>query len=64
MDAEDGRVRLPLPIPEEIAKLPAGGGEGFNRLIFEKSPYRLQHARNSVDWWPPWGDAAFDKARE
>lgn len=33
-----------------------------NRLIHEKSPYLLQHARNPVDWYP-WGDEAFAKAR-
>ena len=63
MDAEEGHVRLPLPTPEEISKLPADGGAEFNRLIFEKSPYLLQHVRNPVDWWP-WGDAAFEQARK
>jgi uncharacterized protein len=33
-----------------------------NRLINEKSPYLLQHARNPVDWYP-WGEEAFAKAR-
>jgi len=33
-----------------------------NRLIREKSPYLLQHARNPVDWHP-WSDGAFDRAR-
>lgn len=33
-----------------------------NRLIFETSPYLLQHAENPVDWFP-WGTAAFDKAK-
>ncbi|WP_121614704.1 thioredoxin domain-containing protein [Virgibacillus halodenitrificans] len=33
-----------------------------NRLIFEKSPYLLQHATNPVDWYP-WGEAAFNKAK-
>ncbi len=33
-----------------------------NRLIREKSPYLLQHARNPVDWYP-WCDEAFDRAR-
>ena len=32
-----------------------------NRLIREKSPYLLQHARNPVDWYP-WGDEAFARA--
>ncbi|MHC1742094.1 MAG: thioredoxin domain-containing protein [Syntrophobacteraceae bacterium] len=34
-----------------------------NRLEHEKSPYLLQHAHNPVDWYP-WGDEAFQKARE
>jgi len=33
-----------------------------NRLIREKSPYLLQHARNPVDWYP-WCDEAFERAR-
>lgn len=42
--------------------LPADGGERFNRLIFARSPYLLQHAENPVDWYE-WGAAAFDRAR-
>ena len=34
-----------------------------NRLINELSPYLLQHAYNPVDWYP-WGDEAFDRARQ
>src|SRR5512147_2092041 len=34
-----------------------------NRLAQEKSPYLLQHAENPVDWYP-WGEEAFQKARE
>ena len=34
-----------------------------NRLSLEKSPYLLQHAHNPVDWYP-WGEEAFEKARE
>ena len=34
-----------------------------NRLAGENSPYLLQHAHNPVDWYP-WGDRAFEKARE
>ena len=34
-----------------------------NRLAAERSPYLLQHAENPVDWYP-WGQEAFDKARE
>jgi uncharacterized protein YyaL (SSP411 family) len=33
-----------------------------NRLINESSPYLLQHAHNPVDWYP-WGNEAFEKAR-
>ena len=33
-----------------------------NRLINEKSPYLLQHAYNTVDWYP-WGEEAFEKAK-
>jgi hypothetical protein len=32
-----------------------------NRLIYEKSPYLLQHAENPVDWFP-WGEEAFARA--
>ncbi|MDI3328901.1 MAG: thioredoxin domain-containing protein [Alicyclobacillaceae bacterium] len=33
-----------------------------NRLIYETSPYLLQHAYNPVDWYP-WGEEAFEKAK-
>ena len=36
--------------------------KGHNRLIFEKSPYLLQHADNPVDWYP-WGPEPFEEAR-
>ncbi len=52
----------PIPTPETIRTLPPDGGPEYNRLVFEKSPYLLQHARNPVDWYP-WGEAAFEKAR-
>ncbi|MBL0225678.1 MAG: thioredoxin domain-containing protein [Geobacteraceae bacterium] len=42
--------------------LPSDGGERYNRLIFARSPYLLQHAENPVDWYE-WGDAAFELAR-
>jgi len=35
----------------------------MNRLAGETSPYLLQHAENPVDWLP-WGDEAFERARE
>ena len=34
-----------------------------NRLIYESSPYLLQHADNPVDWYP-WGKEAFEKAHK
>jgi hypothetical protein len=47
----------------DTSLLPADGGDHYNRLIFESSPYLLQHATNPVDWYP-WGQEAFDAARE
>ncbi|HAW99475.1 MAG TPA: hypothetical protein DCX67_13150, partial [Opitutae bacterium] len=41
--------------------MPKDGGKEFNRLIFESSPYLLQHARNPIDW-RPWGEEAFAEA--
>ena len=55
--------RKALPSPEVIAELPADGGEEFNRLVFSKSPYLLQHARNPVDWHE-WGPEAFELAAQ
>lgn len=34
-----------------------------NGLIFQKSPYLLQHAENPVDWYP-WSEEAFEKAKK
>ncbi|MFN8242896.1 MAG: thioredoxin domain-containing protein [Ferruginibacter sp.] len=34
-----------------------------NRLLYETSPYLLQHAHNPVDWYP-WGPEALQRARE
>jgi Highly conserved protein containing a thioredoxin domain len=34
-----------------------------NKLAEEKSPYLLQHQFNPVNWYP-WGDEAFEKAKE
>jgi uncharacterized protein YyaL (SSP411 family) len=60
--AAHGQTRRPTPSKEEVAKLPPDGGAEFNRLVFEGSPYLLQHARNPVDWYP-WGEEAFARAR-
>ena len=59
---EDRPPQRRMPSAEELQGLPPGGGPEFNRLVFEKSPYLLQHARNPVHWYP-WGDAAFERAR-
>ena len=48
--------------PDLIKDLPPDGGSQFNRLIFEKSPYLLQHARNPVDWHP-WNSATLELAK-
>ncbi len=50
-----------LPSQAELAKLPPDGGEHYNRLVFEQSPYLLQHATNPIDWYPC--EAAFAKAK-
>ncbi len=54
--------QLVVPGPEVLAELPVDGGPEYNRLIFESSPYLLQHARNPVDW-RPFGDEAFADAK-
>jgi len=53
----------PIPSADELLRLPRDGGSEYNRLVFEKSPYLLQHAANPVDWHP-WGEEAFQKAKE
>ena len=55
-------TRKPIPDADALKKLPPDGGPDYNRLVFEKSPYLLQHAANPVNWYP-WGEAAFEKAR-
>ncbi len=42
---------------------PSDEATSRNQLIYEKSPYLLQHADNPVDWYP-WSERAFSKARE
>lgn len=62
--AESRNDRAHLAELQAIDKstLPIDGGERFNRLIFARSPYLLQHAENPVEWYE-WGDEAFDYAR-
>ena len=55
-------MRAELPSPESIRQLPKDGGPNFNRLIFESSPYLLQHARNPIEWYP-WSEEALEIAR-
>lgn len=43
--------------------LPPDGGPHYNRLIFSRSPYLLQHAQNPVDW-REWGKEAQAEAKE
>ena len=60
-DAHEGRKAVPPA--DVIAGLPPDGGPEYNRLVFEKSPYLLQHCGNPVDWYP-WGPEAFEKAKQ
>lgn len=57
---DTGRIRELLEL--DRSSLPPDGGERFNRLVFESSPYLLQHAENPVQWYP-WGEDAFATAR-
>jgi uncharacterized protein YyaL (SSP411 family) len=61
MVTRTGALALP-PDDVDRSSLPPDGGEKYNRLIFEKSPYLLLHAGNPVDWYP-WGEEAFERAR-
>ena len=49
-------------VPRTHHKGPDGAPTFINRLIFETSPYLLQHAHNPVNWYP-WGPEAFARAR-
>ena len=60
---ENKPQRAPLPKDAVIQELPRDGGVEFNRLIFENSPYLLQHARNPIDWYP-WCEEAFEIAQK
>lgn len=41
----------------------SGTPKFINRLALEKSPYLQQHAFNPINWYP-WGEEAFQKAKE
>ncbi|MDD2501077.1 MAG: thioredoxin domain-containing protein [Geobacter sp.] len=45
------------------SSLPEDGRPEFNRLIFSRSPYLLQHSRNPVDW-REWGPEAQKEAQQ
>jgi len=55
--------RIIIPDQKTIDQLPIDGGPMWNRLIFESSPYLLQHAANPINWYP-WSDEAFILAKE
>ena len=55
--------RIIIPSQSIINNLPKDGGNLWNRLIFSKSPYLLQHSANPVDWYP-WCDEAFKIAKK
>jgi len=59
----DPSTRPSIPNAEELEQLPPDGGPKWNRLVFENSPYLLQHAANPVDWYP-WGEEAFERAKK
>jgi len=58
---ENGRI-IP-PSKDELKLIPKDGGDMWNRLAFETSPYLLQHAANPVDWYP-WSEEAFLLAKK
>ena len=43
-DEHGDHMRKPIPSPKELRELPPDGGPEYNRLVFEQSPYLLQHA--------------------
>ncbi len=49
-------------VPRTRHLLADGAPRFINRLIFEDSPYLLQHAHNPVNWHP-WGEAALARAK-
>ena len=55
--------RIITPNNDQLKLIAQDGGDMWNRLVFEKSPYLLQHAANPVDWYP-WSDEAFNVAKK
>lgn len=62
MTIKDSGAYVAELISRDTSDLPPDGGTQFNRLIFARSPYLLQHAENPVNWYE-WGADAFDAAR-
>lgn len=54
-------AELQLLLNLDHSQLPEDGGPEFNRLIFSRSPYLLQHSRNPVSW-REWGTEAQEEA--
>ena len=59
----DDNGRIIPPSKEQLNHIDEDGGDMWNRLVFEKSPYLLQHAANPVDWYP-WSEDAFILAKK
>jgi uncharacterized protein YyaL (SSP411 family) len=59
---ESDNLKIQRLIEVDKSSLPVDGGPDFNRLIFARSPYLLQHAANPVDWYQ-WGKEAFARAK-
>jgi uncharacterized protein YyaL (SSP411 family) len=60
---ETWAARDPTYTPRTRHLNPDGTPKYVNRLFLESSPYLRQHAHNPVNWLP-WGDEAFQLARE
>ena len=56
-------VRDPGYTPRTRHLQPDGSPKHTNRLFLESSPYLRQHAHNPLNWYP-WGDEAFELARQ
>lgn len=56
----DSQLRVLLEL--DRSTIPSDGGDRYNRLIFARSPYLLQHAENPTDW-QEWGIEAFTEAK-
>ncbi len=74
-----GMSAHPIALAQKMAQFYLKKGKGYhphtrhvlpnhmpkytNRLIFETSPYLLQHAHNPLNWYP-WGNEAFERAKK